>query len=354
LQELVNVNNNKLIALKQIARNKHLEGYSTMKKSEICNLIINDNIQEREPGNKKDLAVYPGMTTRSRKEMEGDVGNKPSKRYTITHYLPLWTRGEVTISPLGGLRATYHTLMWRQGRSNTFPGSKCVGLSDSTHKDHWIISKEVTPRANPMLSKENVESSIREWEHSWKQAMERYNSICHTGWSTPLLSSTLVHTRLTADRQKTSTEAPSTIEGTEGPPTEEPPNIPPVQLEDRGRTSSRVTDHTPTPAQFQVALCCKLYFAPLLDETAPTTSNFFMAKDENMFLKHAGIKWSKASAWGNALISLPITDKDHLEAFCIYPTVGNQFILVSNIGNSIEDTTFSFSLPSLSPHSPRT
>jgi hypothetical protein len=124
---------------------------------------------------------------------------------------------EVTISPLGGLRATYYTLRWRQGRGNTFPGSKCVGLSDSTHKDHWIISKEVTPRANPMLSKENVESSICEWEHSRKQAMEHYNSICHTGWSTPLLSSTLVHTRLTADRQKTSAEAPSTIEGTEVP-----------------------------------------------------------------------------------------------------------------------------------------
>jgi hypothetical protein len=149
-----------------------------------------------------------------------------------------------------------------------------------------------------MLSKENLESSIREWEHSWKQAMERYNSICHTGWSTPLLSSTLVHIRLTADRQKTLAEAPSTIEGTEGPPTEEPPNIPPVQLEDRGRTSSRVTDHTPTPARFQVALCCRLYFALLLDEIAPTTSNFFTAKDEDMFLKHAGIKWSKASVWG--------------------------------------------------------
>jgi hypothetical protein len=102
------------------------------------------------------------MTTRPREEMEGNVGNEPSKRYTITHYLPLWTRGEVNISPLGGLHATYHTLMWRQGRGNTLPGSKCVGLSDSTHKDHWIISKEVTPRANPMLSKENVESSIRE------------------------------------------------------------------------------------------------------------------------------------------------------------------------------------------------
>jgi hypothetical protein len=44
LQELVNVNNNKLHALKQIAKNKNLTGYSTMKKNEICDLIINYSI----------------------------------------------------------------------------------------------------------------------------------------------------------------------------------------------------------------------------------------------------------------------------------------------------------------------
>jgi hypothetical protein len=63
--------------------------------------IQDDNgfVYNKEPGNKKDLAVYPGMTPRPREKMEGDVGNEPSKRYTITHYLPLWTRREVTISP---------------------------------------------------------------------------------------------------------------------------------------------------------------------------------------------------------------------------------------------------------------
>jgi hypothetical protein len=39
---------------------------------------------------------------------------------------------------------------------------------------------------------------------------------------------------------------------------------------------ARVIEYTPTPP----------HFAPILDETAPTTSNFFAAKDENMFLKH--------------------------------------------------------------------
>jgi hypothetical protein len=112
--------------------------------------------------------------------------------------------------------------MWRQRRGNTLPGSKCTGSSDLIHKDYWIISKEVTPRANPMLSKENIEPSICEWEYSWKQAMEHYNSTCYTGWSTPLLSSTSVYTKLTADRQKTLAEAPSTKKGTEGPPTGNP------------------------------------------------------------------------------------------------------------------------------------
>jgi hypothetical protein len=46
-----------------------------------------------------------------------------------------------------------------------------------------------------------------------------------------------------------------------------------------------------------------LYFALILDETAPTTSNSFATKDEDMFLKHSGITWSKASIWGNSLSS---------------------------------------------------
>jgi hypothetical protein len=63
----VNVNNNKLHALKQIARNKHLEGYSTMKKSEICNLIINDSIQEFKQMNKKNK--YINKLTRDHKKL---------------------------------------------------------------------------------------------------------------------------------------------------------------------------------------------------------------------------------------------------------------------------------------------
>jgi hypothetical protein len=82
---------------------------------------------------------------------------------------------------------------------------------------------------------------------------------------------------------------------------------------------------------------CKLYFALILDEMAPTTSNFFAAKDEDMFLKHSGIVWSKASLWDNSLILLPISNNDHLDIFRMHPTVGNQFMLVSFIGKDVED-----------------
>jgi hypothetical protein len=53
LQELVNVNNNKLHVLKQIAKNKYLKGYSIMNKNEICDLIIDDSIQAFNKVNKK-------------------------------------------------------------------------------------------------------------------------------------------------------------------------------------------------------------------------------------------------------------------------------------------------------------
>jgi hypothetical protein len=65
----------------------------------------------RELVNKKNLAVYLGsMITRIRKEMEGIVGNKPNNKYPFITYLPLWTREEVTISSLGSLHPTNHTL----------------------------------------------------------------------------------------------------------------------------------------------------------------------------------------------------------------------------------------------------
>jgi hypothetical protein len=69
-----------------------------------CHLSSN----KRELMNKKDLAVHlRSMTTCTREEKEGIVGDEPNKRYHFTKYLPLWTREGVTISPLG---ATCHKL----------------------------------------------------------------------------------------------------------------------------------------------------------------------------------------------------------------------------------------------------
>jgi hypothetical protein len=90
-----------------------------------------------------------------------------------------------------------------------------------------------------------------------------------------------------ASRQKTLTEVPSTNEKTKDPTTEEPPST--TTEWQRGKDILRVIEHTPTPTRICIMATCKLYFTLLLDKIAPTTSNFFATKDENMFLKHLGI-----------------------------------------------------------------
>jgi hypothetical protein len=43
--------------------------------------------EKESPVNKKDLAVHLGsMTTRTREEMEGVMGDEPNKRYHFTKY----------------------------------------------------------------------------------------------------------------------------------------------------------------------------------------------------------------------------------------------------------------------------
>jgi hypothetical protein len=85
--------------------------------------------------NKKDLAVYLGsMITYKRKEMERVVGDKPNKRHHFTKYIPLWTRGEVTFSLLGGLCATNHISTERQRRDDTLLWPLCTVSNDTVHK----------------------------------------------------------------------------------------------------------------------------------------------------------------------------------------------------------------------------
>jgi hypothetical protein len=52
LQTLVNINKNKLSELNQIAKNKNLKGISQMKKPELSNIIIKDDIQHFNKTNK--------------------------------------------------------------------------------------------------------------------------------------------------------------------------------------------------------------------------------------------------------------------------------------------------------------
>jgi hypothetical protein len=67
LQELMNVNNNKLPVLKQIAKNQQLKGYSIMKKNEICDLIINDSIKTFNKINKNNKNI--NKLTRNHKKL---------------------------------------------------------------------------------------------------------------------------------------------------------------------------------------------------------------------------------------------------------------------------------------------
>jgi hypothetical protein len=205
--------------------------------------------------------------------------------------------------------------------------------NNTVHKGFWAVSSKTPPSANPVPSRELSLAFMSGNTHK----SHCYNFTCTPRENTPLTLLTTVYTRLTAARQKTLTEAPSTNEETEDPITEEPPIT--ATKRQKGRDTSKVIEHIPTPTRIRIMATCKLYFAPILDETAPTTSNFFAAKDEDMFLKYLGIIWSKASVWGNSLILLPILNNDHLDIFHAHPTVGNQFMLVSFIGKDIENIT---------------
>jgi hypothetical protein len=55
---------------------------------------------------------------------------------------------------------------------------------------------------------------------------------------------------------------------------------------------------TPTPTPKHVPKVCWVYFAPILDEMAVTTTNFFAAIEVDIGWKTTNIVWSKASTKG--------------------------------------------------------
>jgi hypothetical protein len=102
--------------------------------------------------NKKDLAVHPGsMTTYTREEMKGVVGDEPNKRYQVL--TPMDQRGGNHL-PSGWPMCHKPEEGGREGVTPFF------GLFDIIHKGFWAVSSETPP------SREGTEFSIHEWEHS--------------------------------------------------------------------------------------------------------------------------------------------------------------------------------------------
>ena len=284
------------------------------------------------------------MTTRTREEMEGGAGpSDPSKRYPVTPYLPLCSRGEVGVSPLGGLCATHRvTGTRRQGEGHSSPRPENRSPSSDVLEGHWPGLMEANVRASSPYLEEDGELSILKGKPSRWQDHQNYTLVAFRRLST-LLPLPLVEYRLTAFRQKFMNSTPTgnasdPPRGRDSHPTGGRELSPKGVTDPLPPTVSRVMEYTPTPTRLDIAPTCHLYFAPLLDETAPTTTNFFTAKDEDMFLKHSGITWSKASVRSNALIVLPISTEDHLEVFRIHPIIGEKFTLVSYIGKNITET----------------
>jgi hypothetical protein len=132
----------------------------------------------------------------------------------------------------------------------------CIMFKDTVHKGFWAVSSETPPSANPVPMRESTEFSIREWEHSQKLAVKRYNFTCMPRKNTPHTLRTTVYTRLIASKQKTLTEVPSTNEETEDPTTEETPST--TTEQQRGRDTLRVIEHTPTPTRIRIMATCRL------------------------------------------------------------------------------------------------
>jgi hypothetical protein len=83
--------------------------------------------------------------------------------------------------------------------------------------------------------------------------------------------------------------------------------------------------YTDTQAHLKV---CWVYFTPILDETAVTTTNFFAAIEADIRWKTTNIVWSKASTKGGNWIILPIDNMDDLHYFREKPEVGGKFVVV--------------------------
>jgi hypothetical protein len=83
---------------------------------------------------------------------------------------------------------------------------------------------------------------------------------------------------------------------------------------------------------------CRVYSAPILDETPVNTPTFFAAVELDMLHKRSGIIWSKASVRGGHWIVVPINKEEHLAHFKAWQDIGGKYMAVSWIAKTIHKT----------------
>jgi hypothetical protein len=147
--------------------------------------------------------------------------------------------------------------------------------------------------------------------------------------------------RLTLLRQRVEDPTPTTATEATPPTGQTTPTTPDQnrgRREDDAHEDVRRLHFTPTPVPRHMPKVCKVYFAPILDETAVSTANFFVAVEANIRWKVMDITWSKASTKGGKWIVLPVDKQDNLHRFHKKPEVGGKFIVISWVGPTIEET----------------
>jgi hypothetical protein len=84
---------------------------------------------------------------------------------------------------------------------------------------------------------------------------------------------------------------------------------------------------------------CRLVFAPITDDVKVNVSSFISAVDNDVAHKGVDIIWSRASVVAKGyLISLPVEKEEHLKHLYDHPNIHGKFMLVSWVGNNIQET----------------
>jgi hypothetical protein len=169
--------------------------------------------------------------------------------------------------------------------------------------------------------------------------------------STPTLS--VSHQRLTLFRQKTADnmaadDATSNDLPADGAPANELPTAGTAlhdgltaqhdSVEEELGQVSNMAHSTPMLAPPTPREVCRVYFAPILDETPVNTPTFFAAVESDVLHKRSGIIWSKASVRGGHWIVVPINKEEHIAHLKARQDIGGKYVAVSWIAQTIHQT----------------